>query len=200
MTPIRKFLESIVFAGMKPGGQAAAGPQFKWLGPLRGPAERLLSGGPAPNDPLYLTNRTVGQKLKSWGLIAIPCLILVGGIAYVLRSLNPPETAPAKEPTAAEMAARLQLPKDLKLGPASDVKVLEIRVESAQLVGSVQNTGAREIALVQLVVDLSSDAGSQVGAVEVVLEHLPASGTKDFRIPIKQRNATFGLVREINTH
>jgi hypothetical protein len=185
---------------MKPGGQAAPGPRLRWLGPLRGPVERLLSGGPAPNDPLYLTNRTVGQKLKSWGLIAIPCLILVGGVAYVLRSLNPGEAAPPKEPTAAETAAKLPLPKDFKLGPASDVKVVEVHVESAQLVGSVENTSAREIALVQLVVDLVSDAGSQVGAVEVIVEHLPASGKKDFRIPIKQRNATFGMVREVNTH
>src|ERR1039457_6267820 len=39
MSPLRKFLESIVFAGMKPGTQTAAKPQPKWLGPLRGPLE-----------------------------------------------------------------------------------------------------------------------------------------------------------------
>src|ERR1035438_7529160 len=173
MSPLRKFLESIVFAGMKPGTQTAAKPQPKWLGPLRGPIERLLAGGPAPTDPLYLTNRSLTQKLKSWSLLAVPCLILVAGVAYTLRTLNPPETKPVQEPTAAEISARLQLPKDIKLAPASEVQVLEIRVDGS--------------------------SGSQVGAVDATLEKLPASGRRDFQIPIKQRDAALALVREIAT-
>ena len=67
MKQIREFLESIAFAGLKPGGQTAPKRQLPWLGPLR---DRLLSGGPAPTDPLYLTNRTLGRKLLSWSLSA----------------------------------------------------------------------------------------------------------------------------------
>ena len=199
MSPLRKFLESIVFAGMKPGAQTAPKPQPKWLGPLRSPVERLLSGGPAPTDPLYLTNRSLTQKLKSWSLLAVPCLILVAGVAYTLRTLNPPETKPVQEPTAAEISARLQLPKDIKLAPASDVQVLEIRVDGSQLVGAVRNTSARDIPVVKLIIDLTTTSGSQVGAVDATLEKLPASGRRDFQIPIKQRDATFALVREIAT-
>ena len=199
MSPLRKFLESIVFAGMKPGTQTAAKPQPKWLGPLRGPLERLLSGGPAPTDPLYLTNRSLTQKLKSWSLLAVPCLILVAGVAYTLRTLNPPETKPVQEPTAAEISARLQLPKDIKLAPASDVQVLEIRVDGSQVVGAVRNTSARDIPVVKLIIDLTTTSGSQVGAVDATLEKLPASGRRDFQIPIKQRDAALALVREIAT-
>src|ERR1017187_10871489 len=99
---ILAFLESIVFEGMKPGAQTAPKREFAWLGPLRGPVERLLSGGPAPTDPLYLTNRTLGRKLLSWSLLGIPCLVLLAGIGKVCRSLlDPPLAKPAKELTAA---------------------------------------------------------------------------------------------------
>jgi hypothetical protein len=201
MKRIRQFFESIVFAGMKPGGQTAPKPQPKWLGPLRGPIERLLSGGSAPTDPLYLTNRSPTQKLKSWGLIAIPGLILVVGIAYTLRTLNPPEAKPDKEPTAAEITARLlpNMAKDIKLAPGSDVQVLEVHVEGTRVVGSVRNTSARDIPVVKLIIDLTTASGSQVGAVDATLEKLPASGRKDFQIPIQQRNAAYALVREITT-
>jgi hypothetical protein len=199
MNPIRKFLESIVFAGMKPGTQTAPKPQLKWLGPLRGPVERFLSGGPAPTDPLYLTNRSLTQKFRFWSLIAIPCLILVAGIAYTLRALNPPETKPDKEPTAAEITARLEVPKDVKLAPDSDVQVLKISVEGSRVFGTVQNTSSREIAVVKLVINLTNETGSQVGAVEATVEKLPPSASKDFEIPIKQRNAFGAIVREIVT-
>src|ERR1019366_3299103 len=122
MSPLRRYLEAIVFAGMKPGAQTAPKPQSKWLRPLRSPVESLPSGGPPPPAPLYLTNRSVPQRLKFWSWIAVPCLILVAGVAYTLRTLNPPAPKPVPEPTAAEITARMQLPKDIKLGPVSDVQ------------------------------------------------------------------------------
>ena len=202
MKRIREFLESIVFAGMKPGGQTAPKQQLKWLGPLRGPVERLLSGGPAPTDPLYLTNRTLAQKLKSWSLVAIPCVVLAVGIGVTLSNvLDPPEAKPVKEPTAAEITAKLlpNLDKDIKLAPPSDVQVLEIKVDGSRLVGVVKNTTTREIAVVELVIDLTNATGSQVGAVNAIVEKLPPSGRKDFQIPIKQRDAAFALIREVTS-
>jgi hypothetical protein len=200
MKRIREFLESIVFAGLKPGGQKAPRRQFQWLGPLSGPVERLLSGGPAPADPLYLTNRTLAQRLKSWSLIAIPCLILAAGIAVILSSfLGPPETTPQKEMTAAEITAKLlpNIDKDLKLAPPPDVQVVEVRVDGSRLVGLVKNSTTREIAAAELVFDLTNATGSQVGAVNGTVEKIPASGTKDFQFPIKQGDAAFALVREV---
>jgi hypothetical protein len=203
MKRIREFFESIVFAGMKPASQAAPKPQLKWLGPLRGLAERFLSGGPAPTDPLYLTNRTPGQKLRSWGLIAIPCLVLLGGVAITLSSyLDPPAPPPAKELTAAEITAKLlpNMDRDFKLAPPSVVQVVEARVDGMRLVGKVKNTSAKAIAVAELVIDLTDAGGSQVGAVAAVVENIPPSGTKDFEIAIKQRNAATALVREITLH
>jgi hypothetical protein len=201
MKRIRDFLESIVFAGMKPGGQTAPKRQLKWLGPLRGPVERLLSGGPAPSDPLYLTNRTPAQKLKSWSLIAIPCVVLALGIVILSRSLQPPAPKPVKPLTAAEITAKLlpNLDQDIQLPPATDVQVIEIKVEGSRLVGVVKNTTRREIAVTELVIDLTNAAGSQVGAVNGIVEKIPPSGTKDFQIAIQQRDAAFALIRNVTS-
>ena len=200
MKRIREFFESIVFAGLKPGAQTAPKPQLAWLGPLRGPVERLLSGGPAPTDPLYLTNRTLGQKVLSWSLVAIPCLLLLAGVGYTLSSLiDPPAPPPVKELTAAEITAKLlpNMDRDFKLAPLSDVQVVEARVDGARLVGKVKNTSTREIAIAELVIDLTDVDGSQVGAVSTVVEKIPPSGTRAFEIPIKQRNAATAMVREV---
>ena len=197
MKRIRQFLESIVFAGMKPGGETASKPRFKWLGPLRAPVERVLSGGPAPTDPLYLTNRSPIEKLKSWSLIAIPCLILAVGIAYTLRTLDPPEAKPAAEPKAAEIAAKMQPPTDVNLAQSSEVQVLEIHVKGTLVSGAVQNTGTREIASVKLVLNLLNARASQIGAVEANVGKLAPSSRKDFQLSIPQRDAAFAIVREI---
>ena len=94
---LQRFLESVLFAGLKPGAQAAPKRELRWLGPLRTPVERFLSG-PAPDDPLYLTNRTAGQKFKSWSLIAIPCLVLAVGIGVALSNLiDPPDAQACQE-------------------------------------------------------------------------------------------------------
>ena len=197
MKRIRQFLESIVFAGMKPGGQAASKPRFKWLGPLRAPVERVLSGGVAPTDPLYLTNRDPIEKLKSWSLVVIPCVILAVGVAYTLRTLNPPEVKRAAEPTAAEIAAKMQLPKDLSIPQSPEVQVAEVHVQGTRVYGAVQNTGTREIPVVKIGINLLDAKASQIGDVEVTVEKLAPSSRKDFQLAIRQRNAAFAMVREI---
>jgi hypothetical protein len=201
MKRLREFLESIAFAGLKPGGPTAPKQELKWLGPLRGPVERLISG-PAPADPLYLSNRTLSQKLKSWSLIGIPCLVLALGIGVTLSDLlDPPEAKPIKEPTPQEITAKLlpNLEKGLQSAPTPDVKVVEIRVDSLRLVGVLKNTTTHEIAAVELVVDLTDSTGSQVGGVTGTVEKLPPSGNKEFQIPIKQRDAAFAIVREVKS-
>lgn len=199
MKRIREFLESIVFVGLKPGSPAAPKSELWWLGPLRGPFERLLSGS-APADPLYLSNRTSSQKLKSWSLIGIPCLILALGIGVTLSDLlDPPDSAPVKEPSASEIAAKLlpHIEREFKTTPDSDVQVVEVKVEGSHVIGVVRNTSTREVALAELVIDLTDSSGSQVGAVNATIEKIPASSEKAFQIPIKQPNAAFSLIREI---
>jgi hypothetical protein len=204
MKRLRQWFESIAFAGLRPSGQKAPKRDYKWLGPLSGPIERLLSGGPAPTDPLYLTNRPLSKKIKSWSLIAVPCLVLAVVIGIMLSNfLDPPESRPVKEPTAAEITAKLlpNVAKDIKLASPSEVEVVEIRVDhngGSHLIGVVKNTTTHEIAAVELIVDLTDNIGSQVGAVSATVEKLPPSSTKAFQIAIKQHDAKFALVRDIN--
>jgi hypothetical protein len=200
MKRVRGFLESIAFARLKPQVPTPPKPLSKRLGPLGDPVERLLSGGPVPADPLYLSNRTLGQKLKFWSFVGIPCAVLAMGIGVMLSDvLDPPKATPPKEPTAAEINAGLlpNLVKDLKLAPPSVVQVLEVRVEGSRLAGEVNNTTTREIAAVELVVDLTNAAGSHVGAVRVTVEKLPPSGRKEFQVPLDVGAAAFAIVREI---
>src|ERR1051326_7068019 len=131
MKRLRELFESIAFVGLKPSGQKTSEKSLKWLGPLARPIDRFLSGA-APNDPLYLTNRTFGQKLKSWSIIAIPCLILAVGVGVTLSNiLNPPEAKQAAELTAKEISAKLlpNLDPNLKLDVNSDLEAVEVKVE-----------------------------------------------------------------------
>ena len=74
----RQFIDSIVFAGLKPDAPREQAKRTRWLGPLRGLAGAFLLR-PAPSDPLYLSNRTFDQKVKLGLAIAVPCLIVAGG-------------------------------------------------------------------------------------------------------------------------
>jgi hypothetical protein len=205
---LREKIEAIVFAGLKPSGQkpeAAPAPADTAMGRLRQRIDKWLSGGPAPSDPLYLTNRTTAQKIKSWSVVAVPLVILVGGVALSLSNvLDPPDVKPQKELSGAEVAAKL-LPnlKDIKIELNHDIDVAEVTVDrngGVHIVGSVKNKTAKPIASADLGCDLTDAGGTQLGAVTVHIENIPANGVKSFELPLKQQNASFVLVREIVTH
>jgi hypothetical protein len=197
-------LESIVFVGLKPSGAKPESKKIKWLGPLSGPVERFLSG-PAPTDPLYLTNRTFGQKARSWILIGLPLMILLVGLGVTMSSLiDPPEVKPVPEPSAKEIAARIlpNISKDIRVEQNNDVEVVEVKIDhenGSRLTGVIRNVTNHDIANARLVVDLTDINGSQVGGVEAKVENIPPSKTKPFSLTIAQRNAAFALVREVTT-
>jgi hypothetical protein len=204
MKRLRELFESIVFAGMKPGARPGQTQERKWLGPLRGPVDRLLSGS-APADPLYLTNRSLGRRIKSWSLVVIPCLFIVGLVALALSQgyFNPPEAVPRREPSAAE-AARTMLPniaRDIRIESNKEVEVVQVQVDRSamKVIGSVRNNAAYAIAATDVVFNLTDKSGSQVGAVRGHIENLSPKSTKDFQFPIEQRDAAFVLVREVTT-
>jgi hypothetical protein len=202
MKRLREIVEKILFAGLKPGEQANQPKKWSWLGPLNGVLERYLSA-PAPTDPLYLTNRSLGQKMRSWSLVAVPCVVLAGAIGIMLSNiLEPPEIKPAAEPSAKEVAAKIlpNIDNNLKLDQNSDVEVLECRVEhtgGSRVWGTVRNNTSHAMAAAHLVVDLTDMNGSQVGGVEILVENLPPSKSKNFSQPIAQHKAAFALVREV---
>jgi hypothetical protein len=197
MKRIREFFESIAFAGLKPGRSAAAKP--KTTRPRTHPVEQLLSG-PAPSDPLYLSNRTASQKLRPWGLIILPFVVLALGVVLWPKLVGPPQLKPVKELSAAEITTKLlpNVDRNIKLAPPSDVQVVEVSVDGSRLVGIVQNTTTHEIAAADFVFELTNSSLSQIGAVNGTVEKIPASGRKAFQIPLKQHDAAFALVREIS--
>ena len=200
---LRGIFESIAYAGLQPG-TAAPPKQMKWLGPLRGPVERFLAGGSAPSDPLYLTNRTLGSKVKIGLAIGIPCLV-VGGLLYGVldNSFDFGDDKPVHEQSAAEVAAKLlpKLDQNITITTNRDVNVIEVRVEHGtpmSLVGSLKNNTDHEIHLAEPVFDLTDAGGSQLGAVSTKVENLKAGSTTTFRFPIQQTEAAFALVREVH--
>jgi hypothetical protein len=200
---LRAVIESILYAGMKPGSHTAAATPMKWLGPLRGPVERLLAG-PSPSDPLYLSNRTLGQKARAWSLIAIPCLGLAFGIVALLSNLLAPPPPPVRQLSAAEIAAKIlpNMAKDIKVEQNTDLEVLEVGIQRdsdpRRLAGKVRNNTTHEIAAADFVFDLTDASGSQLGAVRATVERIPPVSVKAFQFPIKQQQAAFALVRNIN--
>ncbi len=203
MKKVREFFEKVAYAGLKPSGQKPEARRDTGWGRVRTKIDAFLAGGPAPSDPLYLTNRSFGQKAKPWLIVGIPMLILLGAIGISLSNiLEPPEAPPVAEPTAKELSAKIlpNLDANLKIASNNDVEVVEVRVEhtgGSKVVGSVRNNTNHEIAAAHMVLDLTDTKGSQVGGVEVQVESIPASKVKAFSMPIAQHTAAFAIVREI---
>jgi hypothetical protein len=176
MKPLRKWIESIVFAGMKS----------------------------APSDPLYLTNRSWRQKLRAWSVVAVPLLILIGAVAFALSQYG--NSSPVKKPaeiSSRELALKT-LPsfKGLAVESNRNLEVLEARIEQGEtfrVVGVVRNLTDHVIASADISCDLTDPSGTQLGSVKAQVEEIPAGGTKRFAVPVQQTSASAALVREINT-
>jgi hypothetical protein len=200
----RRFIDSIVFAGLKPDAPREQAKRWKWLGPLRGLLERVLSR-PAPSDPLYLSNRTFEQKVKLGLAITVPCLILAGGVLLLLSHFFQAKgPGPSPEPSAAELASKLlpDVDKTITIEVNKDVQVLEAHVEregGTKVAGTVKNNTDRVIRTTQIILNLTDRMGSHLGAVSATVDNLAPNATVKFQAPIEQREAAFALVREVET-
>jgi len=202
---IRKAFESIAYVGLQPGAQTAKSTRLKWLGPLRGPLERFLAGGAAPSDPLYLTNRSLGQKARIGAAIGVPCLVL-GYLMYAVLAgdIDFGPKAPPHEPTASEVAAKLlpHMDENIRIETNHDVDVVEVRIEHGtppSLTGIMKNNTDHEIRVAEAVFDLTDVGGSQLGGVSAKVQNLKAGSSATFRFPIQQNEAAFALVREVHS-
>lgn len=171
-----------------PPREEAAGRQ--WLNPLRSWINRRLNA-PAAADPLYLSNRTLGQRIKLWALVGVPCLALAMLVWFGLtgrRSSGP-------EPGASAAAT----------GPLSsirDLEILDARVvhgATTSVEGSIRNNTAHPIPSAEVVFDLTDANGSQVGGVKARVDHLEPRARIRFKVQIPQSKAVFALVRELHT-
>ena len=207
MSGLREKIESIVYAGLKSGAQQATSGDAaarSIFGALRQRIDLWVSGGPGPSDPLYLSNRTTGQKARAWVVIGVPLLLVIALIGISLSTLlEPPKPQQVTELTPAEVAAKL-LPnlKDLKIEGSSDVEIVELRVENSgvRMTGTLRNKTARTIASADISCDVTDSGGTQLGSVILHVEDIPASGVKRFEQPLNRLDATFVLVRQIQTH
>lgn len=193
---IRKFIESITYAGLKPSVRAGAAEGGK-PGGLRAMLDRLISGR-APSDPLYLSHRSWKQKLRLGLVVGIPCLLLAGVVALGLSHIFAPERAPSKAPTNAQIVANLlpNLEKTVDTTP-KEVEIQDLHTETVgppKIVGTLKNNTDRVVA-VEFTIDLTDIRGSKLDAVTERVEKSPAKSSVPFEFPIDDKDAAAALVR-----
>ena len=204
MNRFRKLFESIAYAGMKPGGSRPTR-RMGWLGPLAGPVRRFLDGGAAPSDPFYLTNRTIGHRLRLAVVVAFPCVLVVGAIGLATmgyfgsaHDAARPTPALTPEQVAAKMLPNID--KNLQIESNHDIGVSDVHIEqgsATKVAGTATNNTNHVIQDAELVFDLTDVSGSRLGAVSTKIARLPAKGSAAFSFTVPQRTAAFALVRDI---
>ena len=198
----QKYLDSIVYAGMKPGKPRADSKRMRLLGPLRGPVERWLSGGTS-QDPLYLSNRTIGQRMAGWAKVGVPLVVVVVAAIIAFR-MHKRVDKPAEELSPAEIAAKMlpELNKPIHVDTNTDIEVLEVSVDhdaGDRLLGKLRNTTSHAIQDGEVDFVLTGNGGTQVGSVSVKVNRLAAGETVPFTEPIPEKGASAAQVREVHT-
>jgi hypothetical protein len=184
---------------MKPGARSSEGaPAAK-----PGLFARFLSG-PAPSDPLYLTNQTPGQKARRLLLMLSPVLVVIAGGLLAITLLSPKTDKGPKQLTSAEIRAKV-LPdfnKEIKLESNQDLEVTEVHFEhtgTSMIVGNLRNKTNHQIVQAVIVFELGDASRSGLGGVTVTETNLAPGSVRTFKKPIEQSNAMFALVREVET-
>jgi len=195
---IRKLIEALVFAGMQPAGaKSRRPPRNGWLARLGGAVENFLSPGPAPTDPLYLSNRTFAQRIMPAVKLVIPLLLVAGALVWWYRGTHHSTDG---QSTRAELLAKV-MPEIAKLNlpPNRDVDIPSVSVDRSgpALVGTVRNNTTHTMKNVEILCDLTDSRGSQLGFVTAQVENLAPQSQTGFRVPIAQTKASLVLVRDI---
>ncbi|SPE41336.1 conserved hypothetical protein [Candidatus Sulfopaludibacter sp. SbA3] len=204
MKRLRRIFESIVYVGMKPGANSASQRvRFRWLGPLRGPIVRFLNGR-NPSDPLYLTNRTTGQKVRLAIFVMLPFAVVLAGVILAASGyfdddvdLPPPTTPISNAEIAAENMPDLD--KDMHLDTNKELQVLNVVVSAGNLSGTVKNTSNRLIANAEVIFDLADEHGSRAGAVNCRITRIEPQAKAPFTAVLPLKNAVYAVVREVRT-
>jgi len=187
---------------MKPSSPASAAQPKRPAGGFRDKLEGLLSGGPAPSDPLYLTNRSLWQRARTAILVAIPCLILLGVVALGVSRHFRVQEKPVHQPTPAEIAQATlpNLVKNVQITTDHDLEVSEARIQHgppAMVMGIVKNNSSHSIDNIRVVFTITSDIGAKLGYTAVHVDHVDPKSTAPFSLRIDHDDAAFALVKEI---
>jgi hypothetical protein len=166
--------------------------------------ERFV-GGSGPSDPLYISNRTFGQKARLALLIGTPVLALVGLMSLALGNYFDPApsaikpTGPTREAAAVTAKVLPDLEKTYKSDSDTDCEVAEASVGDSVLAGKLRNNTDHIVHVADVVFDLTDEEGSALGAVAVRVENIAPRGTANFRMTVEQHKAKTALVRELHT-
>jgi hypothetical protein len=203
---IKEWFESMAYAGLKPTTPGAPAQQPKEMSSWRMKLERFLAG-PATSDPLYLTNRTLWQKIRPYLVVGIPIGILLGGLTLGLMNIfgakkgfqTPPPSISNAE-IAKKSLAFLNKPLDLPAQKEIDIQDVMVPEGSMRLQGAAKNLTDHEIHHVHVVFDLTDNRGSRLGAVSTDVENIPANAAKPFQFPVSQKLAAFAIVRDVQVN
>lgn len=193
---IRRFLESLLYAGLKPDAPArSASPPPGHQGQLRAKLERLLFRGLKPDQgPMQPMSRKRKIVLAVLGVLG--CL-LVAGLVFALMNRKPPSEMSA----TADPAPLNFLPPDLKIEKNRYLEVVEIEFQTKsppyEIIGTLKNLTAKRVSAAEISFDLTDEGGSRVGAVTTTVQNVDPMGSVRFHIPVTQKNAAFAIVRDL---
>jgi hypothetical protein len=184
-------------------GKAQIDELRKRLQLVRARVEVLISGR-APDDPLYLTNRTWQQKVKLAALIAAPILVLVALVLIAATDLlrvhrvDPYEHPAMEQP--APVAPRKRLPDPIL--ESTDLEVVNIHIardaRSAVVTGVVRNNTGEKVDSAEVSYYLADTEGSLVGTDTTDVANVAAHGSVSFRMPLKVAKAEYVIVRDVH--
>ncbi len=167
--------------------------------------DRLING-PAHTDPLYLTNRSVGQRIRGVAMVVTPLVLLVAVLAFAWSGIFKAKEAPKpRELTLEEKAARVlpNFDSRIQLPTNHDLDVQDVHLERSsprQVVGRVKNNTDHMIESADISFDLTDNRWSHLGAVSTRVEKLPPQSAVPFRFTIGLDTAEHVLVRDYQVH
>jgi len=184
-------------------GKSILDPLRKGTETVRARMELLISGR-APDDPLYLTNRSWKQKVKLVALIATPVLLvmlLVTAAATDLFRVHDvdPYEHPATE-TQMPASIRKRLPDPIVA--SADLEVVNIRIakdaKPPAVTGVVRNNTNQKVDSAEVSYYLADVEGSLLGTDTTDVSNVEPHGSVSFRMPLKIDKAAYVIVRDVH--
>jgi len=187
-----------------PARKSQRDPLRRRFTPLRARIEIFISGR-APDDPLYLTNRTWQQKLKIAALIAAPVLLLIALVTIGSTDLfrlhkvdHPYEHPPTEAPPPSVPEKHLPDP----ISDSMDLEVVNIRIardaHPPVVTGTVRNKTGRKVDCAEVSYYLANTKGSLVGTDTTDVANVGPHASVNFRMVLKIADAEYVFVRDVH--
>ncbi len=169
---------------MDPQGKRSSSRFKAWV-------NRLISGK-APSDPLYLSNRSMWDRLWPWIAAAAFFTVMLVGWRMAVPHRQP--VAPVLLPDSKIAGASFPRFASSKL----EVLGVEVLADGSKLVGAVRNKTGQTIARGRLSFELQDGDGQYTGATEMDLRQIPPGKITKFELPIRQEDTRVVLVTGIS--